>query len=476
MILASPKVLKFLVGILRAKLIAVFLGLTGAGIINQLQTTIRQIATFTLTSLPEGMIKLIAEENGIKIDIEKIAKIIKTYLTILIPLTLLVTFSGYIFADEITLYVFGDIKFKLYFQIGFVALPISILSTSSFALLKAFKEIKFIAYAEVLIILLNLILFIPLIYFYKITGAVIYVTLTFFITFFVYYSFMKKNVFKKHNITFKSIRKAIISVKYMKELGAFMGFGLVAGTYFIFMEITTRSIVVNELGIKKLGVYAPITAWASLFIGFILPSLNTYLFPRLSEAKNDKDITAVVNDVVRLMTFATLPFVIIGISTREWLIPLFYSKDFMEASVYLPFHFSALLFTIWTFSFKQIFAPTGRLKKFLIFAIINHSLSLGLVYFLVPKLGLFGYLSKFTITPVFTAIVFYLFWKNEIKFKLKKENIKVVLYAILCVILLLLMRDIQIYLQLLAVVLLLPLFFLLKKEEKDYFLKKIKRN
>ncbi len=185
LMLASPKVLKFAVGILRAKFIAVFLGTTGAGIIDQLHYTISQMRTITLSSLPDGMVKLIAEQNGIEFDVKKIAGIIKTYVVMVIPLTIMMTFVGYFYADEITIYVFGDIKYKLYFQIGFIAFPVTIMTTTLRAPLKAFKEIKSFAISELLVISINLIIFIPLIYFFKITGGVIYFTLSFVTSFFL---------------------------------------------------------------------------------------------------------------------------------------------------------------------------------------------------------------------------------------------------------------------------------------------------
>ena len=64
LILASPKVFKFFIGIIRSKLIAVFLGTMGVGIINQLQTIIRQFSAFTISSLPDGLVKLVAKENS----------------------------------------------------------------------------------------------------------------------------------------------------------------------------------------------------------------------------------------------------------------------------------------------------------------------------------------------------------------------------------------------------------------------------
>ena len=474
-VLAAPKVLKFFVGIVRSKLIAIFLGTFGMGIINQLQTIVKQFSTFTLSSVPDGMVKLIAKQNSIEKDKKVISDIIKTYLIIIFPLTIVVIIAGYIFSEEITLFIFGDIKYELYFQIGFSAVPISILSTSAFALLKAYKKIKSIALAEILIIIINLVIFIPLIYFYKITGAVVYVALTYVVTFFIFRYFANNEVLKRNSITLADIRKSAFRYDFFKELMSFMGFGLVIGTYTIFVEVTARAIVVNELGINKIGIYSPIIAWASLFVGFILPSLRTYLFPRISEAKSDKEITAVVNDVIRLMTFVTLPFIIIGITLRHWLIPLLYSNEFMEAAIYLPYHFSALLFIIWSYSFVQIFAPTGRLKNLFVFGLIHHTISLGLAYFLIPEVGLYGYLAKFAVTPIISTLVYFVFFSYTIKFKLKSENIKLVLFAVLCIVVLLILKDNQPYLFLASIILLPMSFFLLKKPERLFLINKITR-
>ncbi len=474
LILASPKVLKFFVGILRAKFIAIFLGLTGAGIVDQLQDIITQIRNFTLSGLSDGMVKLIAHQNGIEIDVQKIGSIIKTYLVMIIPITITVTILGYIYANEITLFVFGDIKYKLYFQIGFIALPLSILSSTANALLKAYKEIRSFATAEVFIIIINLVIFLPLVYFYKIPGGVVYVTLSFLVTFLVVFFLMRKNVFKKHNITFDDIKKGIISKEYFQNLLAFISYGIVGGIFYVFAEVSIRAIVVNDLGIDKLGLYTPITRWSNLFLGFIMPAIYTYLYPRLSEAKSDKEIVDVVNDVFRLITFVALPFVIVGISTRQWIIPLFYSNDFLEASTYLPYHFSTLIFVIWSSIFAQIFWPTGRLRHQFIFVIIINSLSLGLIYFLVPIHGLYGYLIKFTLIPVITMLMYFVFWRKRIKFKFKKENVTIMLFALLCSVLLLILKDKMIYLQILSIGLIITLYFLLKKQEKDFLIKKIK--
>lgn len=474
LILASPKVLKFIVGLVKSKFIAIFLGVTGFGLIDQLSHTINQIRNLSLSFLPHGMVKLIAEQNAKGENLKNITDIIKTYFVMVLPLAVVITILGYVFADEITVFIFGDIKYKLYFLIGFTALPITICSTSLHGLFRAFKEIKSIAFSEFLIIIFNLILFLPLVYYYKVIGGIIYITSSFFVSFGVIFFVVRKNVFKKYNITFANIKNAVFNHVYFKELLAFISIGILVGVFRVFENVTIRSIVVNELGIDKLGVYSPITKWSSLFIGFILPSAFTYLYPRISEAKDDKDISDVINDTIRLLTFVILPFVICGIATRQWIIPLFFSNDFIEATLYLPFHFSALIIVVWSTILEQIFAPTGRLKMFLAFVIVLNLISLSLVYYLVPVIGLYGYLARFTIIPIITIIVYYIYWRHEIKFKIKKENIYIMLYSLLCCAILILMRNVGIYFQLLSLLLVIPMIFLLKPKERDFLLKKIK--
>ncbi len=474
MILASPKIVKFLIGLLKTKFIAIFLGATGLGIIDQLSNTINRIKQLSLSMLPDGMVRIIAKQNSIDNNTVIIASIIKTYFLMVIPVAVLVTTLGYLFDDQLTLYIFGKIEYKLYFQIGMIALPVSLFSASFRSFLKAYKEIKSIAFIEILVIILNLLLFIPLVYYLDITGGVIYATGSFIVTFIVVFSVVRKNIFIKYKISYSDIKNAKFSNIHFKELLAFISSGILVGAFSVFEEVTVRSLVVNQLGIEELGIYNPITKWGSLFVGFILPSMYTYLYPRLSEAKDDDEIVGVVNDVIRLLTFVILPFIIVGISTRHWIIPLFYSKEFIGAAIYLPFHFSALLFVVWSRALEQIFAPSGRLKFLMIFVIIFKILGLILVFYAIPKVGLYGYMLRFTLMPLITIIAYFIFWRGRINFRLQKENISIMMYSIFCVLILIFLRNYEIYIQSLSMLLIGPMYFLLNKKEKNFIQKKIK--
>ncbi len=473
--LSFPNILKFFAGVIRAKFIAVYLGTEGAGIISQLNNILSNIAHFTSAGMPDGMVRQLASANSQNAGKKEIVDIIKTFTVTIGVLTVVVYILGYMFSKNLTLYVFGNTNYHDYFLIGFTALPIMILSSSSFAIIKAYKHIKSLMFAEMIIISINLISFTILVYFFQLPGAVIFITLSFLTTSLVYRYIAKKKILKKIGIGLTDIIKADFKGIHFKELLTFMGVILTAGAYEIFVDVTTRSIVVTKLGVEKMGVYSPIIAWAGLFTGFILPSLTTYLFPRMSEVKTNAEISSLVNDVFRLMMFIALPFILIGITTRNYFIPLFYSKEFMEAGLYLPFHFIGIFFTICSFIFAQIFAPTGRLKYFVPIILFNNTLLLALVYFLVPKYALWGWAISFTITPIIASIIYYLFWYKTIHFRFFKENYFLIGFVFIVSLLILLFRNDQFVLTLLTILSLGSAWLLLKKNEQQFILNKIKR-
>ena len=467
-LLSTPKVLKFIFGIIRAKFVAVFLGTAGAGIMDQLLNILKNISVFTSAGLPDGMVVQIASANANNAAKSEISNIIKTFAFTVGVITIIVYGLGFLFSLELTQYVFGGIEYHNYFIIGFSALPIMILSSSSFAIIKAYKRFKSLMFAELIIIGANFVSFIFLIYFYKLTGAVIYVTLSFLTTFFVYYYIAQKKILKKVGINIMDIVKAKFVVQRFKVLLTFTGAILTAGVYEIFVDVTTRSFVVNSIGVDKIGIYSPIVLWAGLFTGFILPSLYIYLFPRISEAKSNKEITSLVNDVFRLMTFAVLPFVLIGITSRNYIIPLFYSSEFQEAGIYLPFHFVGIFFVIYNYCFAQIFAPTGRIKFIVLFSILHNTLTLALVYYLVPNYGLWGWCARFFITPIFISTIYYIFWYKTIKFRFLKENWILLIFVIIISFLTLIFRNDLPILIMTSTIGLSSVWFLVKKNERKF--------
>ena len=319
--LTFARMVKFFLGLFRAKLSAIFLGTTGIGILSQINFTRNQIRAFTLLEMQHGLVKQISSRKTNKNFVVQLLNSLKTYFIIIFIFTIIVLFLSVFYSEKLTGYFFGDIMYLNYYLISILSLPILIINSIPFALLKSFKEIKSIARVQLFSTIISFLCFIPMIFYFQLKGAVIVLVITIFVTLVFNYIYVKKKIFNKYSISFKDVfYKGKLVKTDLKELLKFAGLGMTIGIYQIFSVIFGRAILINELGIASLGLYAPNKAWGALLTGILTQQLHTYLFPRFAESKSDDEINGVLNDTLRLVTFMLIPMLFIGIAFRNIII------------------------------------------------------------------------------------------------------------------------------------------------------------
>ncbi len=474
--LAGTRFVQFFAGVVRSKINAVLLGTTGIGIVNQMTLLIQKMGQFTMVSMSEAVVKQIAESSDNDKIKDLVAASLKSYILLVFSFMILSVIFFVIFAKGLTIYLLGDSKYLPYFFIGLFSFLLLILNSIPFAILKGFKDVKSISIARIGIIVSNLIVFVPLVLLYKLKGAVIFIPLSYIITFLFNFLLARKYHLRRLNIKLGTIINTQVNKSFVKELLLYSGFGLFIGSYAIVSEFVCRSIVVSQLGPDSIGLYSPIITWASLFIGFIIPSFSTYLYPRFAETKSNKEISGILNDAIRLSTFTLMPLLFLGIPFRDLFIELFYSKEFLGAEKFLPYHFFGTIFYVWWYIFTQSMSPTGRIKQHALFYTLFMSLNIVVTYVTVPVWGLYGWMLKHMISPVVFFIVYSVYANRSMDFKFAKSNILVMLYlftgSIILVVGALLSKP-NFTLYVVGPFLLLITWFLLKENEKSFLLNKM---
>ncbi len=428
--LIGSKIFQFFISLIKAKLGAVYLGTSGIGIYNQVQHLTSFVSRITLLSMNDGLVKLIAQ-NKREENFKDIFKgLIKSY-TFLILFSVLLAFAiCLVFAKPLTIFFLGDYKYLNYYLWGVGGVPLLIINSISFGVLKGYKATKQISRANILGGIISLSLFIPLVYFFNILGAVIVVFLNFATLLVINFFQARRLVVKDIKVSLSKIFRVKTNKKHTKELLMFAAFGASSGLIYFGAESVCRSIVVNMLGVDQLGLYAPIIAWSGLLTGFILPSIQVYLYPRYGESKTKEEIGAVLNDFFYLVTLLMVPFIFFAISYRNILIPLFYTEEFIEATKYLPWHFMGIAFFMWWQIFTLVLTPTGKIKIHALLTTLMAISNIAIVYFLVPKIGLYGWMLKFIISPVVFLTVTYFYLRHYIKLKLKIRNVILMVYLL----------------------------------------------
>lgn len=430
-LLAGTRVIQFFTGLVRTKLIAYYLGTLGTGLVAQLTFVTQKMSQFTLLSMSEAVVKQIAESKSSLESSELINAAYKAYVILVSAFMVISSSILYFFSESLTVYVFGDISFLSYFFVAFFSFPILILDSIPFSILKAYKDVKGISRARIIIVIINLITSVPLILIFKLDGAIAFVPLSYVTSLGVNSVFARNKYFKSLGIGIGSILRSSLNIKFVRELIVFSTFGLTVGIYSIISEFACRSIVISKLGVESIGLYSPIVMWASIVTGFVLPSFSTYLYPRFCEMKTDKEVSSLLNDAIRLGTFAILPLLLIGIPYKDFFISLFYSDEFLAASKYLPYHFLGIAFYVWYYVFSQSMTPTGRIKQHGIFLTIYFSLDIGVTYVFVEKFGLYGWMLKHIVNPFIFFWVYLLYARRHMGLRMQRINIVLMLFLLI---------------------------------------------
>ena len=476
-ILAGTRLIQFLTGLLRIKISAIILGTVGIGIVDQLTFLTNKISQFTTVGTAEAFVKQLAESKEKEKVNELISSAFKSYILVIFGFVIFSVIFLLYFSDSMTVYIFGENSNKSYFYIALFTFPILVLGSLPFSILKAFKDVKSISKSRIWIVLIQILIAIPIILIYKLPGAVIYVPISYLIDFLFVYYFANKFYFKKYQVSISSIWKAPLVPSFVKELFVFSGFGLTVGVYLIFSEFFCRSIVVSHLGVEAIGLYSPVIMFASVFTGFILPALSTYLYPRFCELKLNAEISGLINDALRLGTICLTPLLFIGIPFQHLIIGIFYSSDFLEATKYLPFHFIGIIFYVWWYVLSQSLTPTGRIKVHGIFRLFFFTIDIITTYFFVEYFGLYGWMMKHVMSPFIFFWVYSYYVKSNMGFKLKKSNYAIMFYLLGGSIFLIISFNFFKYgvviNYFLGPILLIGTFFLLKESEKVYIQDKI---
>lgn len=480
-ILGSARAFEFFIGLLKFKIGAVFLGVSGFGVFNQANFLSNKISILTTLSINEGLVKQIAESSKKQNVRDLILSSLKSYIKLIaifsfIALTLLTISSNYL-----TVFIFGDERFISAFWVCLFSLPLLILNSIPYSIMRAFQDTSSIAKVRIISSLTNIFHSIALIYYFGLNGAIISIFLSHLVTVLMQYYFSRKSYFLKYKITIKSILHAKPNYDFQKELFSFSSFGLSIGSYVIVSEFICRAIVIDRLGIEAVGLYSPVILCGTLFTGFVIPSISTYLYSSLCKITNISEISNYLNDAIRLGTLALVPFTIILILLKEQIVVLIFSNDFLESAQYIPYQMIGIIFFVWFSVLGSSFTSTGRIKQHGFFRFFYLTIDIIITYYFVRLYGLWGWTAKYMVSPIMFCLIYFLYCNRFMKVSINTDNIMIMTFLLSAITLLIFseghyFNDVQLNF-LLGPILIFSFYFFIKEDEKlflkNYFSRKL---
>lgn len=359
-----------LISVIRTKLIAVFIGPAGMGIIALLNSTLNVISGISGLGIETSAVKNISE-NYKNEDLKTVSTTIQIVKKIVFFTGIFGMILTIVFSKALSIITFGDSSQMYTFILLALTILFKQLSSGQLAVLQGLRQMQFLAKANLYGNLFGLLFSIPLYYFLRIDAIVptiIIAYLSALIFSFYYSNKVKTEKEKISTATFLTEGKLIVKLGFMLTISSVL---TLLATYLVQIYIGKNG------GLEQVGFYNAGFTLLNSYVGIIFTVMSTDYFPKLASvnADNDKVRSSVVQQAFISIIIIT-PIIVLFLTFISLVIKVIYTSKFDEIIPMVCFGILGMLFKAVSWAMGFILIAKGDFKIFIKTAIGFNLLSL----------------------------------------------------------------------------------------------------
>jgi len=380
---AIATIIKLATLLLMSKIVAVYLGKEGLGLIGQLTNFVAIALVLAGGCINIGVIKYVSEYAAT--DQNKLAVFLRTSLIFVLILGISIGAILIIFSSFWAQLILLNSDYASVFILFGTTIILYGLNTYFLSVLNGFKQYRQYNIINIITSISGLILSYYLITNYSIIGAFYAIVTNQSLVFFITLIFISKQ---------KSFNKIAIregfDVHQNKLLLRFILMTLTSTIFVPVVQLILRNYVIQNIGLSSAGIWEAISRISNVHLVFITTTLSTYYLPRLSEIQQKHELR---HEIIRMLKIIT-PLVIISSTViflyRYLIISVLFTADFNEAGTLFGWQLCGdIIKTIgWIIGFQM--HAKAMVKTFIITEILGGLSYLFISILLVKYFGLIG--------------------------------------------------------------------------------------
>jgi enterobacterial common antigen flippase len=393
--------LNIVIGIVRTKAMAMLLGPAGFG----LASVYGSIADLTQNIAGMGVnssgVRQIAEAVGSG-DSQRMALTTAVLRRTSIVLGVLGAALLVVFSGKVSTLTFGSSQHARAISILSIVILLRLLSGGQTALIQGTRHIADLAKVGVLGALFGTIISIPIVYFLREKGVVLYLVAVAAATLVSSWWYSRK---------IKVLAAPIPDGKLHQEAAALLKLGFAfmsSGFMTMGVAYAVRIALLRRVGVEATGLYQSAWVLGGLYVGFILQAMGADFYPLLTaHSKDDVACNRLVNQQARVGLLLAGPGVIATLTFAPLVIALFYTAKFGPAVGILRWICLGTTLQVITWPMGFIILAKGKQKIFFWSEFAWAVVSLALAWVCVKSFGLNGAGIAFFGSYVFHGLVTY---------------------------------------------------------------------
>lgn len=427
-IFGSVQFLTILFSVIRTKIIAVFIGPAGMGILALLNSTLNLIGGVTGLGLETSAIKSISE-NYKEDDIKSVSKIAEIVKRIMFFTGILGAFLTIVFSKYISILSFGNDSQKYSLIFLSVTLIFKQLTSSHMVVLQGLRKLKLLAKANLYGNLFGLLFSIPIYYFLGIDAIVPTIILSSFAAFVFAFYYASKVQLQKESIKKSQLLsegKSIIQLGIMLTISSLLT---------LLSAYLTQIYISNVSDTEQVGLYSAGFTLLNSYVGTIFAVMSTDYYPRLAAINSDNTkVRAAVLQQSYISILLITPIIVLFLTFVPFIVKVLYSSKFLVIISMVCFGIIGMLFRAVSFSMGYILIAKGDSAMFtktaIGFNVLSFVLNVAGYYFY----GLEGLGISFLVYSIFHFFALKVITKKSYNFYLdKKIRITFSICFLLCI-------------------------------------------
>jgi len=381
LIIGSAQFASIAISIIRVKILAIFLGPAGFGLLGLL-TSVRQTAvTFSGLGISASGVRQIASTKDNQREFGKVRRVM--FVANLCQGAIAACVVWFL-RDKLALWLLGDISRAN--QVGLIGVSVlfALVASSQTALLQGIRRIGDLGRLTVLGTAAGSIAGVLVVWVKGLDGIIWLILVEPLAAVIVAHHFTKR-------ISLPAVKqfpaREIWRVwRPMASLGmTFMLSAIIATISLLFV----RAKITQELGLDAAGHFSASWGITMQYLGFLLGAMSADYYPRLTEVIHDKATSQnLINAQIQIGLALGGPVLLLLVGLAPWAISLLYSPDFQPASEMLQWQTLGNVFRLacWPLGFALIAA--GRPWIYFFGELLWNSLYVMLIWFGLPQLEL----------------------------------------------------------------------------------------
>lgn len=417
------------IGIIRTKTIAIFIGPTGIGIISVLNSTIDLIVRITSCGIETSSVREVASNEENPKELSKIIQIVNriSFITGLIGFILTLFFS-----EKLSVLTFGNPDYKVFFQWVSISILMRQIINGKNSIFQGLRKIQDLAKVNLYGSLLGLIISLPIYYFFEVDGIVPSIIIAAIISYLIVILYSKKSIsyIEKNNVKFIDTLK---EGKEMIRLGLVLSLG---GLMTILSSYLLQIYLSRNGGIEVVGYYNAGFTILNSYVGIIFTVMGTDYYPKLTSVIDDNSkIRKVVFEQIYTAVLLITPVIVSCIAFSSIIIKLLYSEEFLPIISMIVWGILGMLFKTVSWGIGYILIAKGDSKLFITNSIIFNIASLILNIIGYHFWGLEGLGISFLIYYIIHFFAMQLIAKRKYGFYIEDEfNTSFLICVMICLI------------------------------------------